>query len=71
MCEPGVHVVRDSTHDQASLQLHEFQASLQLHEFQKKLTAAGALAKFKFLSSSTCLTKPFCFACVFMYLNDT
>ena len=34
-------VVRDSTHDQASLQLHEF---------QEKLTAAGALAKFKFLS---------------------
>ena len=35
-------VFRDSTHDQASSQPHEFLASLQLHEFQEKLTAAGA-----------------------------
>ena len=37
----GVHVVRDPTHDQASLQLHEF---------RNKLTAAGALAMFNFMS---------------------
>ena len=39
MCEPGVHVVRDSTHDQASLQLHES---------RKTSSAAGVLVLYVF-----------------------
>ena len=63
MCEPGVYVVRDSTHDQASLQLHELLASLQLQESR----AAGVLVMYVFfmlcvhhLSLCLSLLKVFC-----------
>ena len=67
MCEPGVHVVRDSIHDEASLQLHELLASLQLQESRKTSSAAGVLVMYVFfmlcvrhLSLCLSLLKVFC-----------
>ena len=56
----GVHVVRDSTHDQASLQLHEF---------RNKLTVAGAAAMFNFMSVHFS-HKVSCFAVCTPYRNS-